>query len=170
MDAYIKGELLMMADSLVAPTNRDFCRSNASIDFTMLENSWVPHKEFNNYMAALRQKVGQIGPRLVGKQIAKTLDGMTGALTKAEYVVKAFTIITEMYKENNKGADVDEYKIETLQNGFIRVVTRSPLDEGFHIGVGEGFIRFYNKLLTRADLVENMAIHGRTVFEYEWKA
>ncbi|MCK5744010.1 MAG: hypothetical protein KAH30_04675 [Caldisericia bacterium] len=169
MDSYIRGELMLMADALVAERNREFCRGNTNLDFLTLEGNWVEHREFNNYMQALRQKVGFIGPRLVGKQIAKTLDKLFGSLTKAADVIEAFDTIPEIYKENNKGMDSGKYLIERLEDGFIKVVSTSPLDEGFHLGVGEGFIRFYNKMVTRVEMTESMNTHSRTVFEYEWR-
>jgi len=169
MDSYIRGEHMLMADALVAERNREFCRSNTNLDFLALEGNWVEHREFNNYMQALRQKVGFIGPRLIGKHVAGVVDKLFGILTKSKDVTEAFKLIPVTHNDNNKGVDCGKYIIDTLEDGFIRVISTSPLDEGFHLGVGEGFIRFYNKMVTRVAMTESMNTHSRTVFEYEWR-
>ncbi len=169
MESYIRGEHMLMADALVAERNREFCRGNTGLDFLALEGNWVQHREFNNYMQALRKKVGFIGPKIVGLQIGKTVDGLFGSLTQAGTVENILNGWTKIYSDNNKGSNSGELHIENLTATSVSVITTSPLDEGFHLGVGEGFIRFYNKMVTRAKMIESMATHDKTVFEYEWK-
>jgi len=169
MESYIKGEFMLMADALVAERNREFCRSNTNLDFLALEGNWVEHKEFNNYMQALRKKVGFIGPKIVGLQIGKTIDKLFGSLTQAGTVENILNGWSKVYSDNNTGSDSGELHIEKLTSNSVSIITTSPLDEGFHLGVGEGFIRFYNKMITRVKIAESMATNSRTVFEYEWK-
>ena len=97
-------------------------------------------------MQALRQKVGFIGPRLVGKQVGGIVDKLFGSLSQAGNVANLLSGWSQVYADNNKGADCGELHIENLTENSVDVVTTSPLDEGFHLGVGEGFIRFYNKM------------------------
>jgi len=169
MDAYIIGEHMLMADSLVTPNNRDVCRKATSLDFSKLEGAWIPHEEYNKYMDALRKKVGDFGPNLIGKQIPKVVDKIFGMFSAVDTVYEAFEVMAKGYKDNNKGTDAGEYTVEKVEPGFARIVTMSPLDEGFHLGVGEGLIRFYIGMVTRAEAVETMEKNGRAVFEYEWK-
>ncbi len=169
MDSYIRGEHMLMADSLTAEMYRQYCRDNTSLDFTKLEGSWVPHMEFNNYMQALRQKAGHIGPRIVGRQIGPTVEKLFGSLSKAGSVENMLHAWTNIYAENNKGKNSGKLGIEDLTNNSVYVITTSPLDEGFHLGVGEGFIRFYNKFIQTAELKESMITSSRTALYYEWR-
>jgi hypothetical protein len=166
MDSFIIGDHMLMADSLVVENHRQYCRDATNLDFANLEGVWVPHEQFNKYMNALREKVGAVGPRIIGRQVAGVIEKVFGSMTKAGNVQKAFMMIPEMYKENNTGSECGEYNVEKLDPNFIRVVTTSPLDEGFHIGVGEGVIRFFVGVVTKTEAVETRAIDGRSVFEY----
>lgn len=168
MDSFIIGDHMLMADSLVVANHREHCRNATNLDFTNLEGNWVPHEEFNKYMNALREKVGAIGPRIVGRQVAGVVDKVFGSLTKAGNVKEAFMMIPDIYKENNTGSECGEYKVDKLETNFIRVITTSPLDEGFHIGVGEGFIRFFVGIVTKTEAKETRSINGRSVFEYSF--
>lgn len=169
MEAFIKGEYVMMMDSLVLSTHREYCRSKTNIDFSDLRDKWINHDEFNKYMTALREKAGEIGPKIIGTKIAGKIDELFKTFSQIPDLATALRATSEAYKMSNTGPDAGEYIIDKVEEGYAKIITNSPLDEGFHVGVGEGIIRFYRKTVYLSQISERRAISGRTVFEYRWR-
>ncbi len=166
--AEIKGEYVMMMDSLVSPAMQSLCREKSGIDFSNLEGQWIPAENFNKYIEALRGRTGDQGPYIVGTRIAETINKIFGVWDQIPTLEEASKAIPQMYLESNRGPDIGTYEITEIGEGHATVVTSGQLDEGFHIGVYAGLVRVYARRMARSETVERMATHGRSVFKYTW--
>ncbi len=166
--AEIKGEYVMMMDSLVNPAVKPYCREQSGIDFDNLEGQWIPAASFNKYIEALRSRTGDQGPYIVGTRIAETINKIFGVWDQIPTLEEASKAIPQMYLESNRGEDVGTYEVTDFGDGHATVITNGQLDEGFHLGVYVGLVRVYTRRMARSETVERMATHGRSVFKYTW--
>ncbi len=169
MDAYIRGEIFLMVDSVVGTQNKSFCRSNTNVDFNDLVGKWVSHQEFNKYFDALTKKAGNIGPQIAGRQAGVALSQNVPELAESNDPKVGFKPIPQFYKENNKGNDSGEFIIDELNDGFMKLTFTGNINERFHLGLLEGLLRFYKKVITKAEITQTYAKDGKSVFEVSWK-
>ncbi|MEZ4813075.1 MAG: hypothetical protein R2883_06290 [Caldisericia bacterium] len=169
MDAYIKGEIVMIVDSVVGAQNKSFCRSSTNVDFNDLVGKWVSHDEFNRYFDALEKKAGNIGPQVAGRQAGITLSQNMPELAESNDPRDGFRPIPQFFEENNKGNDRGEFIINELTSDFMKLTFTGKVNERFHLGLFEGLLRFYKKVVVRAEITETYEKDGRSVFEVSWK-
>lgn len=158
-----------MMDSLVQDTYKEHCRSASGLDFSSLTKGvWVEQSSFNKYMAALKEKGGVQGARIVGTKVApklqelfKSFDGVPGLDQTKEFFAKA-------YLNSNREADAGYYDVAEVKDHEATVITTSKLDPDFHLGVFEGCARLYKKWISRSEIVETMDKNGRYVFKYHY--
>lgn len=167
----IKGEFVLMMDGLVRDYHRDSCREASRLDFDDIKGKWVPQDAFNAYVEKLRQHTGEFGPYIVGTRIVKTINQLMPLKEDVPTLKDFATNLDKIYLANNRGADVGEYNVVEFdeEQGVAVAHVTSPLDEGFHMGVLEGAIRFYANKLVRSEAVEKIAETGKSVFRYTWR-
>lgn len=166
--AEIKGEYVKAMDSLVNPAVQGYCREKSGIDVNNLDGQWVPAEQFNAYIEALRERTGETGPYIVGTRIIETMNKIFGVWNNIKTLEDANEVKPRMYLESNRGTDAGYYQIPECGDNHATIITTSPLDEGFHLGVYVGLIRMYKKRMAKGTIEERMATHGRTVYKYTW--
>jgi hypothetical protein len=170
VDAKIRGSLLAMADSLVAPNNRKHCREAVDIDVTKLSpNDFIPVETFNKYMRALKRRTGKWGPKLIGSRIIPTIYkmGLAGYLDESETIEEAMIAERKIFTDHNIGPDAGYYKLVYIDDNIAKVETTSHLLPEFHMGVGEGTIRFFDKM-ARGEITKTMDEYGVYEFTFRW--
>ena len=171
VNSEIKGEFVLMMDGLVRDYHKDSCRKASGLDFSNLAGSWVPQDAFNAYVKELRQHTGEFGPYIVGTRVIKTVNQLAPIKDDFPTLKDIVTNWDKVYLANNRGPDVGEYNVVEFdeEKGIAVAHVTSPLDEGFHMGVLEGAIRFYSIKLVKSEAVEKIAETGRSVFRYTWR-
>lgn len=167
--AEIKGEYVMMMDSLVNSAVRQICREASGLDFDNLEGQWVPQDSFNAYLEKLRERVGEQGPYIVGTRIPGQVDKLMGLRKNFPTLQDVVLNWGDIYLANNRGENVGYYKVKEYREGEITAEVTSLLDEGFHLGVLAGAVKLYTNRLVNSDIVQSIKDTGMSVYKYTWR-
>jgi|GEM_PF-1858932 len=167
----IKGEFVLMMDELVQAVFRKDCRKASGLDFANLAGTWVPQSAFNAYIDKLREHTEEFGPYIIGTKIIEMIDSMAPIKNDFPTLKDIVTNWDKVYLANNRGADAGEYNVVEFdeEKGLAVAHVTSPLDEGFHMGVLEGAIRFYLRRKPKSEIVEKISDTGKSVFRYTWR-
>jgi hypothetical protein len=141
----------------------------SGIDFTKIApGQWVTHEAFNRYMAAVKEKGGNQGARIVGTRIVPKIQEMFKAFDGVPSLKDTHDFFAKAYLDSNRGDDVGYYNVADVKDHEATVITTSKLDPDFHLGVFEGCARLFKKWVSKSEVLETLDKNGRYVFRYNF--